>query len=204
MSLQVSDPPLILASASLARRAVLEAAGVVFETVPVAIDEVELKASASAEGREAAEIAQLLAETKALRVSRRRPEALVIGADQILLCEGRSFDKPGNLAEAREQLRFLRGRTHVLETAVACARSGEIIWHSRARPRLRMREFSEAWLDSYLAREMPGILNCVGAYRIEGLGIQLFEAVEGEHAAILGIPLLALLRFLRQHGVLLV
>jgi len=203
VSLQASDPPLILASASLARRAVLKAAGLVFETIPVAIDEAEFQASASAEGREAAEIAQMLAETKALRVSRRRPEALVIGADQILVCENRSFDKPGNLAAAREQLRFLRGRTHVLETAVACARSGEIIWQHRARPRLRMREFSEAWLDRYLDLETPEILNCVGAYRIEGLGIQLFDAVEGEHAAILGIPLLALLRFLRQHGVLL-
>lgn len=203
MSLQASDPPLILASASSARRAVLEAAGLVFETMPVAIDEAEFQASAGAEGREAAEIAQMLAETKALRVSRRRPEALVIGADQILVCESRSFDKPANLADAREQLRFLRGRTHVLETAVACARSGEIIWRHRARPRLRMREFSEAWLDRYLELETPEILNCVGAYRIEGLGVQLFDAVEGEYAAILGIPLLALLRFLRQHGVLL-
>ena len=144
----------------------------------------------------------LLAEAKAARIARRHPGALVIGADQMLVCEGRWFDKPPDMATARAQLLALRGRPHELMTAMVCWRGGQRIWQHLARPRLVMREFSEAFLDAYLAAEGEAVLGSVGAYRLEGPGIQLFASVEGEHSAILGLPLLPLLGFLRQHGVL--
>ncbi len=143
-----------------------------------------------------------LAEMKARRVSARHPDAVVIGADQILVCEQAWFEKPGDLASARDQLLALRGRTHVLATAVLCFAGGQRVWQHLAQPRLGMRMFSEAFLDAYLASEGDRVLSSVGAYRLEGLGVHLFERIEGEHSAILGLPLLPLLGFLRQHGVL--
>jgi septum formation protein len=202
MSLQAEAPLLVLASASSARKAVLSAAGLRFEAVAAFIDEDDIKRGAKAEGISAGDTAVLLAEMKAARIARTRPDALVIGCDQLLVCNGAWFDKPVDLVAASKQLKALRGQTHTLETAVVCLRGGRTIWHHIARPRLTMRSFSDAFLAEYLESEQDFVTSSVGAYRLEGLGIQLFDKVEGEHAAILGLPLLALLGFLRQHGVL--
>lgn len=200
--IQAGAPRIVLASASSARRAVLEGAGLRFEAAPAAVDEAAIKEGAQAEGIPPAEVALMLADAKAGRIARRDPEALVIGCDQLLVCEGRWFDKPADVAAAREQLLVLRGRTHELVTAAVCHRRGQRIWQEVAVPRLTMREFSDAFLDVYLAEEGERVTESVGAYRLEGPGVQLFARVQGEHAAILGMPLLALLAFLRQHGVL--
>lgn len=200
--LQLDSPPLLLASGSAARRALLEAAGLRFTVAPAAVDEDEIRRGAQSEGAEPGETAVLLADLKARAAARRAPEAVVIGADQILVCEDAWFAKPADSAGARTQLQALRGRTHRLETAVVCRADGQRIWHHLARPRLTMRAFSDAFLDAYLEAEGPAVLGSVGAYRLEGLGVHLFDRIEGEHTAILGLPLLPLLGFLRQHGVL--
>ncbi len=221
--LQPDAPPIVLASASAARAALLRAAGLRFEAVPAPVDEESIRASARAEGYPPGEAATMLAEAKARRVATRRPEALVIGCDQILTCRvgagesdpgssdagaggagdaERWFDKPRDGGEARAHLAALRGREHRLHTAVLCWRDGARIWVHVAVPRLRMRPFSDAFLDGYLAAEGEAVLASVGAYRLEGPGAQLFDRVDGEHAAVLGLPLLPLLGFLRQHGAL--
>ncbi len=203
---QASTPALILASASATRQALLRNAGLVFEALPAAVDEAAIKEAARAEGIPAAEAAIILAEAKAERIARRRPEALVIGCDQLLTCrleEGeRWFDKPADRAAARAQLWLLRGRTHALVTATVAWRGGARIWQDVTTPRLTMRAFSEAFLDAYLDVEGEALLASVGAYRLEGPGVHLFSRVEGEHSAVLGLPMLPLLRFLRGHGVL--
>jgi septum formation protein len=199
--LQAQRPRLILASQSTARAAVLRNAGLDFETRPARVDEDTVKAAARAEGASPGEAALLLASLKAQRV--RDPDALVIGADQILVCAGRWFDKPASLAEARAHLLSLRDRVHTLETALVCYRYGREVWRHLAKPRLTMRAFSDAFLDAYLHLEGDAVLASVGAYRLEGLGAQLFSRIEGEHAAVLGLPLVPLLSFLRQHGALL-
>lgn len=199
--MQSARPEIVLASGSATRRMLLAAAGLRFRTESPAVDEAAIKQSARGADMAAEEAALSLAALKAARI--RDADALVIGADQILLCENEWFDKPADLATAREQLLALRGRTHELVTAVVCRRGGTPVWQYLARPRLAMRHFSDAFLDAYLAAEGTDILASVGAYRLEAGGIQLFERVEGEHAAILGLPLLPLLGFLRQHGVLL-
>jgi septum formation protein len=202
-TLQVAEPAIVLASASAARRAVLEAAGLRFEAIAAAVDEASIKESAKAEGFPASEAAIMLAEAKARRIAARRPEALVIGCDQILVMGDRWFDKPESPAAARAHLEALRGNTHQLVTAVLCWRNGQRVWQHVATPRLTMRPVSDGFLDAYLALEGEQVTATVGAYRLEGPGIHLFDKVEGEHAAILGLPLLPLLGFLRQHGVLL-
>ena len=194
---------LILASQSRFRAALLAGAGIEVEAMAAHVDEAEVKAGARAEGMTAGAVAMLLASLKAERIARRHPDALVIGGDQILVCDGQWFDKPGDLDAAREQLRALRGRAHVLETAVLCQRGGQRVWQHLARPRLVMREFSDGFLEQYLALEGPVLTTTVGAYRVEGPGVQLFDVIEGEHSAVMGLPLLPLLGFLRQHGVLL-
>jgi septum formation protein len=199
---QAETPRLILASQSVSRRALLAAAGLAFEAVPARVDEDAVKRAARAEAASPDEAALLLASLKAERVARSRPEALVIGCDQILVCDGAWFDKPRDMAEAAEHLLRLRGRSHTLVTAVVCRIGGEAAWQHVATPRLTMRRFSDAFLDAYLAAEGEALLSSVGAYRLEGLGVHLFDRIEGEHAAILGLPLLALLGFLRQHGAL--
>lgn len=201
--LQRDDPPLVLASGSTTRAGLLRAAGLRFTVEVARVDEAALKAGARAEGASAGEAALLLAEAKAARVARRWPEALVIGADQILECGGSWFDKPDSLEAAGAQLRALRGQVHALPTAVVCMRGGAVVWHHLATPRLRLRSFGDAFLDAYLALEGEAVLASVGAYRLEGPGAQLMAEVTGEHAAVLGLPMLALLGFLRDHGVLL-
>ena len=147
-----------------------------------------------------ARIADLLAELKALKVSGRHAGALVIGADQVLTCEGRFFSKPETVAAAREQLLQLAGRAHVLSSAVCVARDGAIVWRDVQEARLTMRAFSDTFLDAYLAQAGADILGGVGAYHVEGLGIQLFSRIDGDTFTILGLPLLPLLDFLRTHG----
>lgn len=201
-AIQAALPRLVLASASPARAMLLAGAGLRFEAKPAHVDEAAVKAAAQADGMAAPDAALLLAGMKAARI--RDDAALVVGADQILVCEGRWFDKPRDLAEARRHLLALRGRRHTLETAVVCRRGGQEIWRHVARPRLAMRAFSDAFLEAYCAAEGDALLGSVGAYRLEGLGLHLFDAVEGEHDAVLGLPLLPLIGFLRQHGVLMV
>jgi len=201
--IQAATPVLILASASKARRAVLEGAGLRFETRIAGVDEAAIKEAAQAEGISADQAALILADAKAERVARSAPDALVIGADQLLVCDGAWFDKPPDMAAARTHLQRLRGRRHELVTALVCHRGGQRIWQHVAKPRLTMRDFSEAFLEAYLAAEGEALLSSVGAYRLEGHGAQLFDVIEGDQPAILGLPLLPLLGFLRQHGVLL-
>jgi septum formation protein len=200
--IQAEAPPILLASASSARRAVLEAAGLRFEARPAAVDEAAIKDAAQAEGIPAIDAALMLADAKAERIGRRAPDALVIGCDQLLVCDGQWFDKPADTDAARKHLQALRGQRHELVTAIVCHRHGTRIWQHVAVPRLTMRDFSDDVLDAYVGTEGDRLTQSVGAYRLEGPGIQLFARVEGEHAAILGVPLLALLAFLRDHGVL--
>jgi septum formation protein len=196
------DEELILASASPARARLLAAAGLDFRVEAAAVDEEAVRCAYRAEGAEAAECALALAELKARRISERYPGALVVGADQILVCDGLWFDKPAGMAEARAQLQALRGKPHELATAVCAVAAGERIWHAVSRPLLTMRAFSDAFLDAYLAAEGSAILGSVGAYRIEGRGIQLFADIDGDYFAVLGLPLLPLLAFLRERGAL--
>lgn len=200
--LQSAVPRVVLASSSASRRALLSGAGLRFEVVAPRVDEESVKQSMRRGSAGADATALLLAELKALRVSTSDPDALVIGADQLLVCGGEVFDKPTDLADARAQLRRLRGRRHDLILAVTCFRNGARLWHHVGHDRLTMRDFSDEVLDEYLAVEAEHVTQCVGAYRLEGLGVQLFEAIEGDYFSILGLPLLPLLGFLRQHGLL--
>ncbi len=200
--LQKPRPALVLASASVTRLSLLRAAGLEVEARPAHVDEDAIKQAGRAEGASPDDVAMLLAEMKAARVGARDPDALVIGADQLLVCEGRWFDKPDSVAGAREHLRALRGRSHTLVTAVLCWQGGARIWQHVSRPVLEMRAFSDALLEAYLEAEQDSVTASVGAYRLEGLGVQLFERVEGDHFSVLGLPLLPLLGFLRQRGVL--
>jgi septum formation protein len=190
----------ILASASTARTALLRAAGVEFAIEPAAIDEAPLKREVRALGDSAIACAVALATEKARHVSNRAPEALVIGADQILERGTEWFDKPVDLGEARAQLRALRGRTHRLATAVCVVLDGVPLWRATGKPELTMRRFTEAFLEAYIAEEGEALLGSVGAYRLEGRGVQLFSRITGDHFAVLGLPLLELLGFLRERG----
>jgi len=196
--LQRPGPRLVLASASASRRSLLTAAGLTFDVRPADIDEAMVKHDALVERTNAETAALRLADLKAAAIVRHEPDAIVIGADQILVCNGAWFDKPVDVSAAREQLRVLRGRSHFLVTAVVCHRGDARVWHHVAVPRLVMRDFSDDFLDQYLAAEGDAVISAVGAYRLEGRGIQLFDAVEGEHTAVLGLPMLPLLAFLRS------
>jgi septum formation protein len=198
----VMAEPIILASASTARARLLDAAGVPFTIEPAAIDEERIKRASRATGQSTMECALALAVEKARYISGRHRETLVIGADQILVA-GEWYDKPKNLAEAREQLLSLRGRTHILATAATVLYAGKPVWHATSAPEMTMRPFSEAFLDEYIAAEGDALLGSVGAYRLEGRGAQLFERMMGDHFAVLGLPLLELLGFLRSRGAVL-
>ena len=193
--------PLILASASKSRATLLRAAGVAVEIIPAHTDEDSVKAALKAEDATAAQCAETLAELKAVQVSQRHDNALVIGADQMLECDGAWFDKPKDMAAARGHLVNLRGKTHALPTAVAVALNGSRIWHHVAVPRLTMRPFSDGFIDGYLALAGSAVLSSVGAYQLEGPGAQLFSRIDGDFFTILGLPLLELLAFLREHDV---
>jgi septum formation protein len=191
----------ILASKSAARRAVLEGAGVPFEAASAGVDEDAAKAVLLARGATPKTVAEALAEQKALAVSAARP-GLVIGADQTLEFEGGLYDKVDTLEAARERLRRLRGRAHQLHSAVAVATDGQVIWRQTVSATLAMRDFSDDFLEAYLAAEGEQALGSVGCYRLEGPGAQLFARIEGDYFAILGLPLLGLLELFRQHRVL--
>ncbi|MDE2227584.1 MAG: Maf family protein [Alphaproteobacteria bacterium] len=198
----MSPPELVLASASATRARLLDAAGLKPTIEPAQLDEAAFKAAFKADGRNAGDCALALAEAKAKRVAARMPGALVLGADQLLVCDGQWFDKPADRDAARTQLLALRGKRHVLPTAAALVKNGAAIWHALEQPALTMRPFSDAFLDDYLATAGDAALASVGAYRLEGSGIQLMAEVAGDHFAILGLPLLPLLEFLRDSGVL--
>ncbi|WP_188259798.1 Maf family protein [Azospirillum tabaci] len=195
-------PTVVLASGSRTRAEMLERAGVRVTLAPAAVDEEEIKLAARAEGAPVEDVAEALAELKAQRVTRKHPGALVIGADQMLECEGRWFDKPADRDAARVQLQDLRGKTHRLVSCAVVIRDGERLWHHVDRARLAMRPFSDVFLDSYLNAAGDDVLGSVGAYHLEGLGAQLFHRVDGDFFTILGLPLLPLLGFLRVHGVI--
>lgn len=191
---------LVLASQSAARRAVLEGAGVPFEATVAGVDEDAVKQGLLAEGASARDIADVLAELKAVKVSRGRPD-YVVGADQTLEFGGRLHDKAETVEEARERLKAMRGRPHKLHSAVVVAKDGQPIWRTLETATLTMRDFSDEFLEAYLAAEGEAALGSVGCYRLEGMGAQLFSKIDGDYFAILGLPLLGLLDLLRRHGV---
>lgn len=193
--------PVILASKSTARRSVLEGAGVPFDIEVSGVDEDAVKASLLDCGESPRAIAEALAEAKALAVSRGRA-GVVVGADQTLEFEQALYDKVETIPEAVERLRRLRGKAHQLHSAVVAAIDGAIVWRETASAELTMRDFSDDFLESYLATEGEAALGSVGCYRLEGQGAQLFSRIEGDYFAILGLPLLGLLELLREKGVL--
>ena len=193
---------LLLASKSAARRAMLEAAGVPFETASAELDEDAAKAGLEAAGFDARGVAEELAQLKALSVAA-APGDLVLGADQTLeLDDGTMLSKPADRAELRDQLAAMSGRTHLLHSAAVIVEDGETRWWQSESVALTMRPLGDAFLDSYLDREWEYVRWSVGGYRIEGPGAQLFERVEGSHFAVLGMPLLPLLAYLRERGVI--
>ena len=194
-------PRLILASASPARLALLRGAGLLLDAIPAPIDEDAAKESLRVEGADAETLASALAELKAVAVSTRHPGALVIGGDQVLELEGRMFDKPTNPAAARDQLLALRGRTHRLVSAAVLVRDGARLWHAARSVRMAMRDFSSDFLDAYIDAAGESVCGSVGAYRLEGIGAQMFERIEGDYFTVLGLPLLPLLEALRAQGV---
>ena len=193
--------PLILASRSAARAALLSAAGVAVEVAPAAVDEAAVKRAMAAEGAPARDVGDALAELKARRVGARAPGRLVVRADQVLVCEGRIHDKPEDLADAADQLRGLRGRTHELFSAAVVCEGPQPVWRHVGRARMTMRPFSDAFLARYVADHGASLLETVGAYRLEAGGAQLFSRVEGDYFSVLGLPRLELLGFLRARGV---
>ncbi len=196
-----SVPPVILASASNSRARILRAAGVPHQIVPANVDEAEVKLSLAREGAPALAVAETLAELKAQQVSRRHRGALVIGADQALECGGQLFDKPVDLDHARAHLMALRGRRHTLVASVSVVCDGTVIWHHNDQAQLDMRQLSDVFIEWYIEQMGDQICESVGAYKLEGLGAQLFSNIEGDFFSILGLPLLPLLDLLRNHGV---
>ena len=193
---------IVLASKSPARVALLKNAGIAFTITPSEVDERVVEAPLLAAGRMPAEIALALAEAKATGVSRADATATVIAADQTLAAEGERWTKPGSIEEARQQLRTLSGRTHELHSGVAVARNGQVAWRHVETARMTLRPLSARFIEAYLARVGEQALASVGAYQVEGPGIQLFDRIEGDFFTILGLPLLPLLRWLRAEKVI--
>lgn len=190
---------LVLASTSRIRGELLAKAGLTFEALAPNVDETELKRQSGE--LSPGDLARKLATAKAVSVANRVSGALVIGADQVLNLEGRAYDKPAAPDIARQQLMDLRGRRHVLETALCCAEDGKIVWQHLGQAGLTMRLFSDGFLEDYLGRMGDDVTTSVGGYKLEGLGAQLFDKIEGDYFTILGLPLLPLLDFLRRKGV---
>ncbi|MDB5315751.1 MAG: septum formation protein Maf [Rhodospirillales bacterium] len=203
MMMRIDAPRVVLASGSASRRAVLAGAGVAFEVAIPHVDEGTIRDACRAEDIPVADTALILADAKASRIARTRPDDLVIAADQMLVCEGAWYDKPTDAEAARVQLQALCGRKHELVSGMVAWRGGQRVWQDVTVSPMEMRAFSDDFLDAYLALEGDAVLASVGAYRLEGPGVQLFARVAGDHSAILGLPLMPLLRFLRQHHVLL-
>jgi septum formation protein len=191
---------IVLASGSQFRKAMLEAAGVDIDVVPAKIDERTVEKTLEGTGASPEDVAQVLAEAKALDVSERKPGRLVLGCDQTLSLDDELFHKPRDMEDARRHLLKLSGRTHQLNSAAVLARNGEALWRDVGIARLTMRKLEPGFIGRHLARVGPMALNSVGAYQIEGEGIQLFEKIEGDHFTIVGLPLLPLLKELRAMG----
>lgn len=187
---------IVLASKSDSRRAMLEAAGIDFHAEPANVDERAIEAECA--GADPATVSLRLAETKALAVP--EPRALVLGSDSLVSVAGRRFDKPASREEAAEHLRFFSGRTMELHSAAALARGGAVLWSSTDLARLYMRNLSDAFIEAYLDAEWPAVSHCVGVFRIEACGVQLFERIDGDHFTVLGMPLLQVLGALRDFG----
>ena len=197
----MTEPPnerLILASKSAARRAMLENAGVPFVVQVADVDEDALKTP----GVDPAELAVELARAKALAVSRHDPDAWVLGADQTLAFDGGLVSKAPTLGAARARLAAMRGRSHQLHSGAALAHKGQVVWSGLDTAEMKVRAFSDAFLDAYLTVEGEGLLACVGSYRLEGMGAQLFDAVHGDYFTVLGLPLWPVLTELRRAGVI--
>jgi septum formation protein len=201
-SLWSSSQPLVLASRSATRLAMLQAAGIPVEVSVPDVDERAVESAAQLKGP--VEVATLLAREKACNVARKMPGRLVVGSDQTLAFGTQRFDKPRDRAAARSQLSALVGRTHHLHSAVALVRDGHFVLEEQDTAILTMRGVSEGFLDRYLHAAGDNVLNSVGGYQLERLGIQLFERIEGDHFTILGLPLLRLLELLRREGSLLI
>jgi septum formation protein len=200
MGLWLAEQPLVLASRSESRRAVLAAAAIPVEVLPADIDERAIEAQAGLQSP--GEVALLLARAKAGAVAGKLPGRLVLGADQTLALGDRLFSKPADLAAARAQLESLRGRTHELHSAIVLARAGAVLFEHCEIARLTMRDFSDRFLESYIAAAGLSLTASVGGYQVESIGIQLLERIDGDHFTILGMPLLALLQYLRRQGCL--
>jgi len=196
-----NPPQIILASGSAIRANILRGAGVPFEIIKPNVDEAAIKTEAASAGKTLEQMAMMLAEAKCLDVAK-TTDAIVIGADQILEFEGRAFDKPQDMNEARARLIEMAGATHTLINAVAIARNGRIIWRNLERPSLRLRALTETEIDAYLTAAGPEILTSVGAYQIEGIGARLFETIDGDYFSVLGLCLFPLLDCLRREGAL--
>lgn len=194
----------ILASGSQTRLTLLKSAGLAFTVLPAAIDEGAIKDALTSENSEIdpADVAEVLARAKGEAVSAANPDSIVIAADQTLSLDGQIFSKPADLEEARDTLLQLRGKEHFLHSAVAIAEGGEVTWAHAESSRLKMRRFSFGFLGEYLVRAGDDVCQSVGAYQIEGLGLQLFEELDGDYFSILGLPMLPLLDELRRRGVL--
>ena len=200
MSIWLGKDPLILASQSRARQMLLANAGIAFEAIPADIDEraVQKASGLSAPG----EIAKLLAREKALWISQQKPGRVVVGADQTLALGSRLFSKPAGRAAAADQLRLLAGNSHELHSAFAVARDGKILFADVSIARMTMRQLNESEIETYLDQAGDAVTTSVGAYQLEGLGVHLFERIDGDHFTILGLPLLPLLAFLRSERLL--
>ena len=195
--------PLVLASSSASRAAILKSAGLAFTAIPARIDETALIESLLAEGAKPRDIADALAEAKTLKVAANVPApALVIGADQLLVCEGRIFEKPRDRAEAVSHLTFLQGKTHELVGGVCGATASAVIWRHVSVARLTLRTMDAAAIEDYLDAAGPDVLNSVGCYHLEGLGVHLMSRIDGDYYSILGLPILPVLDFLRIQGAL--
>jgi len=198
----MTELSIILASGSAIRRQIMDGAGLDYQVVVKPVDEAAIKAAMLAEGSRLRDIADALAEAKSRRVSMAQP-GLIIGADQIMVFENALYDKPKTMDEARARLLKLRGKTHHLMGAVVICENGAPVWRHMAKTELTMRDFSDEFLDDYLAREGEGLLSSVGAYKFEGRGAQLFSEVKGDFFSILGLSLLPVLDYLRTRGAIL-
>ncbi len=196
----ISGGGIVLASTSASRKAMLEAAGVAFEAHAAEIDERAIESEMG--DAQPSEVAQALAAAKAAAVGAVRPAMLVLGSDSLVEVDGRRFDKPKSRAEAEDHLRFFSGKSMTLHSAAALAMDGRIVWIGTDFARLHMREISEGFIAAYLDAEWPAVARCVGVFRIEGPGVQLFEAITGDQFTVLGMPLLQVLAALRARGVL--
>lgn len=200
--LWLSEAALILASTSKARQALLAAAAIPFEAIPSSVDERALEASLRAKNVGAGEIAVHLAQAKAASVAEHNPGRLVLGADQTLVFAGRVFSKPATIADARAQLLGFSGQTHELQSALCVMRDAKVLFETVSTARMTCRAYNDDFVDRYLTVAGDAVLSSVGAYRLEGAGIHLFGKIEGDHATILGLPLLPLFDFLRREGCL--